>query len=201
MNQGAGERMKLERCTGCSQNAVKRLFSMMLVMFGLSLAFPAAAETPIQAENPYMQIAIEEAVEGITLKHGGPFGSVIVKDGTVVGQAHNHVLVNKDPTCHGEMDAIRNACTNLDTYDLSGCELYTTGEPCPMCLFACLWANIDRVYYGCTIADNEEIGFRDQKFDDMKGGREALADYLVCLDREACLELFDLYLSLEHDIY
>lgn len=151
--------------------------------------------------NKYMQMAIEEAREGISHGHGGPFGSVIVKDGIVVGRGHNKVLKNNDPTCHGEMDAIRNACAQLGTYDLTGCELYTTGEPCHMCLCATMWANIDKVYYGCTIADNGRIGFRDDKFDGLFAGREKLGDYLTEVDREACLALFDEYLSMQHQIY
>ena len=155
----------------------------------------------MKADNFYMQMAIEEARSGIHAGHGGPFGSVIVKDGVVVGRGHNRVVGNNDPTCHGEIAAIRNACEDLGTFDLSGCEIYTTGEPCHMCLCACLWANIDKVYYGCTIADNDRIGFRDDKFNDLFGGREKLADYLVETDREACLDLFEEYLSLEHTQY
>jgi len=149
----------------------------------------------------YMQMAIEEAREGIRKQHGGPFGSVIVKDGEVVGRGHNRVLKNNDPTCHGEVAAIRDACYNLDTYDLTGCELYTTGEPCHMCLCACMWANIDKVYYGCTIEDNGKIGFRDDKFNGIFEGRDKLKDFLQEHDREACLKLFDEYLSLQHKIY
>ena len=144
--------------------------------------------------NKFMQIAIDEARDGIKNGHGGPFGSVIVKDGEVVASGHNHVLANNDPTCHGEVDAIRKACAKLGTFDLTGCELYTTGEPCPMCLCACMWANISKIYYGCTIADNEMIGFRDDKFDKMMGGRSGLpSDYLMECDREECLKLFQEY--------
>ena len=108
----------------------------------------------------------------------------------------------KDPTCHGEIESIRDACKKLGTYDLSGCVLYNTGEPCPMCLCACKWANIDKVYYGCTIEDNEKIGFRDNVFDKMFGGRKNLEDYLVCIDREECLKLFEEYdNSPEKEIY
>lgn len=153
------------------------------------------------AENIFMREAIGEACGGICQHHGGPFGSVIVKDGVIVGRGHNRVLVDKDPTCHGEVAAIRDACKNLDTHDLSGCVLYTTGEPCPMCLFACLWANIGQVYYGCTIGDNAMIGFRDERFDDLTGGRERLKDYLTCIDRDACLALFRAYQDMEHDLY
>ena len=92
--------------------------------------------------NGYMQIAIEEAKEGIRNGHGGPFGAVIVKDGEIISKGHNRVVVNNDPTCHGEMDAIRRACQKLKTFDLSGCEIYTTGYPCPMCMFAQRMAHI-----------------------------------------------------------
>ncbi len=153
------------------------------------------------AENEYMQLAIEEAREGIYNNHGGPFGCVIVKDGKIVGSGHNMVLKNNDSTAHGEVSAIRDAEKKLGTFDLSGCELYTTGEPCPMCLAACMWANIDVVYYGCTIADNAQIGFRDEKFDNMFGGREAFTDYLNEMDRAACLELFDEYNALDAQNY
>ncbi len=114
--------------------------------------------------NSYMQTAIEEARTGIHARHGGPFGCVIVKDGEIVGRGHNEVIRQQDPTCHGEVMAIRNACRNLGTFDLTDCELYTTAAPCPMCAGAILWANIRKVYYGCTIADTDAIGFRDQVF-------------------------------------
>ena len=152
--------------------------------------------------NKYMLLAIEQARMGINNGEGGPFGTVIVRDGTVVGEGHNQVLYLSDPTCHGEIQAIRNACQKLGTYDLSGCVLYTTGEPCPMCLAACMWANIDKIYYGCTIADNEDIGFRDKKFFDMLGGREGIRDgYLECIDREECKALFAEYAAKENTIY
>lgn len=151
--------------------------------------------------NEYIKQAIEEAREGIRVRHGGPFGSVIVKNGQIVGRGHNMVLVNHDSTAHGEITAIRNTERDLETHDLSGCELYTTGEPCPMCLAACLWANIDKVYYGCTIADNADIGFRDEIFDQKLGGREAFSDYLEQVDREACLELFEEYRAMDPERY
>jgi len=99
------------------------------------------------------------------------------------------------------VDAIRKACEKLGTFDLTGCELYTTGEPCHMCLCACMWANISRVYYGCTIADNGLIGFRDDKFDKIFGGRDKLTEYLIPLDRDACLVLFNEYLELNATKY
>lgn len=152
--------------------------------------------------SKFMDIAIAEAKTGIYNADGGPFGAVIVKDGKIISSGHNHVLANNDSTCHGEIDAIRKAEQKLGTFDLSGCELYTTGEPCPMCLAAIMWANIEKVYYGCTIGDNEIIGFRDAKFDTMMGGRAGLPEgFLEEKDREKCLELFNEYNNMEKVIY
>lgn len=151
--------------------------------------------------NQYMKMAIDEAREGISKGHGGPFGSVIVKDGKIISKGHNHVLVNHDPTAHGEVDAIRKAGQALGTHDLSGCEIYTTGEPCPMCLAACMWANISHIYYGCTIIDNDKIGFRDAEFDEKMSDRGKLTDYLEEVDRDDCLALFEEYNSLNATRY
>ena len=153
------------------------------------------------AQNEFMRIAIQEARDGISHGEGGPFGTAIVKDGILVASGHNRVLARLDPTCHGEVDAIRRACQRLGTFDLSGCELYTTGEPCHMCLCACMWANISKIYYGCTIADNEMIGFRDNKFDQIFGGRDKLGDYMQEIDREACLRLFEEYVGMNATKY
>lgn len=144
--------------------------------------------------NEYMRAAVEEARAGIRAGEGGPFGCVIVKDGKIVGKGHNQVVKRKDPTCHGEMMAIRDACGTLDTFDLSGCELYTTGEPCPMCMGAIMWANIPRVYYGCDIADTEEIGFRDKVFYEFTA--EKRAEMVKELDREECRRLYREYQEL-----
>lgn len=144
----------------------------------------------------YMKEALTEAYEGIRQGHGGPFGSVVVKDGKIVGRGHNRVLLKKDPTCHGEMEAIRDACRRLGTSDLSGCELYTTAEPCPMCLGGILWANIRRVYYGCNRKDTDEIGFRDNIFYEYLEGKKELLKHTE-LDREECLVLFQEYVGRE----
>lgn len=111
--------------------------------------------------NTYMKMADELSKQNLLTNNGGPFGAVVVKDGVVVGTGNNHVLRNNDPTAHGEVMAIRDACKNLNTYDLSGCELYTSCYPCPMCLSAIIWANIKKVYYGNTQIDAANIGFRD----------------------------------------
>lgn len=108
-----------------------------------------------------MAMAAAEADINLTSNEGGPFGAVIIKDGEIVGRGHNRVLIKHDPTCHAEMEAIRDACAHLGTHDLSGCELYTSCYPCPMCLSAVIWANITKVYYGNTAKDAAAIGFRD----------------------------------------
>lgn len=144
--------------------------------------------------NEFMECAIREGYAGILKKHGGPFGAVVVKDNKIVAKGHNRVLLNNDPTCHGEIDAIRKACKVLKTYDLSGCDLYTTGEPCPMCLSACLWANINRIYYGCTINDNEKIGFRDEDFYEyLNISLKNIKNKIAQINRDECLKLFEVY--------
>lgn len=135
-------------------------------------------------------MALNEARKGIKAGHGGPFGAVIVKDDVVVAKGHNQVIKNNDPTCHGEIMAIHKACKKLGTFDLSGCEIYTTGEPCPMCMAAILWANIEKVFYGCNILDTEEIGFRDKKFYEQFANRE---QFIQELDRKQCLKLYGEY--------
>lgn len=135
-------------------------------------------------------MAINEAKKGIRNGDGGPFGAVIVKNDEVIAKGHNQVVKNNDPTCHGEIMAIHKACKKLGTFDLSGCEIYTTGEPCPMCMAAILWANIEKIYYGCNILDTEEIGFRDKKFYEQFENREQLIHEL---DRKECLKLYGEY--------
>ena len=140
--------------------------------------------------DKYMKLAIEEARLGIHNNEGGPFGSIIVKDGKIIGRGHNQVVKENDPTCHGEMQAIRNACKNIKSFDLTGSVIYTTAEPCPMCLGAILWANIDHVYYGCNIKDTDNIGFRDDVFyNKMKN----TSHFINELDRDECLKLYEEY--------
>lgn len=109
----------------------------------------------------FMQIAIELSEYNVKQGTGGPFGAVIVKDGMIVARSANRVVPTNDPTAHAEVSVIRLACQELGTYDLSGCEIYTSCEPCPMCLGAIYWARIDKVYYANTKADAAAIGFDD----------------------------------------
>ena len=111
--------------------------------------------------NEYMRVAKELAEDNVITKVGGPFGACIVKDGKIIGKGSNHVLANNDPTAHAEVMAIRDACKNINSYDLTGCTLYTSCYPCPMCLSAIIWSNIKTVYYGNTKEDAASIGFRD----------------------------------------
>ena len=100
-----------------------------------------------------MREAIRLAIENAAASRGGPFGSVVVKNGQIIGRGCNEVTSSNDPTAHAEVVAIRQACKTLGTFELSGCELYTSCEPCPMCLAAIYWARIDRYYFGCTAVD------------------------------------------------
>lgn len=146
-----------------------------------------------------MKVAIDEARKGILAGDGGPFGSVIVKDGVIIGKGHNHVVSRNDPTCHGEIDAIRNACKNINSFDLSGADVYTTGEPCPMCLGAILWANINKIYYGCSIKENDSIGFRDEIFyKNLSISTKKMKDRIIQIDHEECKELFKEYAELNN---
>ncbi|MEG0709364.1 MAG: nucleoside deaminase [Longicatena sp.] len=143
-------------------------------------------------KNDYMTKALEEAYSGIEAGDGGPFGAVIVKDGKIIGRGHNCVIKCNDPTLHGEMVAIKDACMHLNTYDLTGCEIYTTAEPCPMCLGALMWAGVNKIYYGCNRLDTEEIGFRDNVFFEMINNTN-YKDNLIEIDREECKKLFKKY--------
>ena len=111
--------------------------------------------------NKYMKIANDLAGSNLLTNAGGPFGACIVKNNKIIGKGKNQVLKNNDPTAHAEIMAIRNACQNLKTYDLTGCIMYTTCYPCPMCISAIIWSNIKTVYYGNTKEDAASIGFRD----------------------------------------
>ena len=111
--------------------------------------------------NEYMAVAKELAAENLKTNAGGPFGACVVKNGKIIGKGSNHVLENNDPTAHAEVMAIRDACKNINSFDLKDCEIYTTCYPCPMCLSSIIWSNIKKVYYGNTKDDAAKIGFRD----------------------------------------
>lgn len=115
-------------------------------------------------QEDFMHEAIALSAKNITEKCWGPFGAVIVKEGEIIGRGYNHVVANNDPTAHGEVMAIRDACKHVWTFDLAGCEIYTSCEPCPMCLWAIYRARIDKIYYANTEKDAHDIGFDDEIF-------------------------------------
>ena len=112
-------------------------------------------------DEDFMRMAIELAENNVVQGQGGPFGAVIVKDGMVVARSANKVVPNNDPTAHAEISVIRLACQELETFNLVGCEIYTSCEPCPMCLGAIYWARIDKIHYANTKADAAAVGFDD----------------------------------------
>lgn len=144
-------------------------------------------------KSEFMKAAIREARKGIRAREGGPFGAVVVKNGRIVSGAHNSVVKTNDPTAHAEILAIRRAASELRRFNLSDCELYTTSEPCPMCLAAIYWARIPVFYFGCTRTDAAEIGFDDEFFyralrrQTGKAGKRVRG---VRLGRKGCLEVF-----------
>lgn len=152
--------------------------------------------------NPYMKLAKELAQKGVMLEEGGPFGAVITdKEGNVIATGNNQVLMQNDPTAHAEITAIRNACKKLHTYDLSDYILYTSCEPCPMCLSAIIWSNISKVFYACTKEDAATIGFRDDFIYSYLRGEKEDVIHLEALDREECIDLFEDYKNQGKPIY
>jgi len=115
----------------------------------------------MQGNPEFMKQAIQLATDNVTSGRGGPFGAVIVKDGVVIATGANHVTASNDPTAHAEITAIRNACQALGTFVLDGCELYTSCEPCPMCLAATYWSRCKVIYYGSNAEDAAKAGFDD----------------------------------------
>lgn len=113
-------------------------------------------------KNGWMEQAVRIAHENVLAGHGGPFGAIVVKDGQIIGVGRNEVTATNDPTAHAEMQAIRAACRHLRHFQLTGCEIYTSCEPCPMCIGAIYWARPKAVYYACTKEDAAEAGFDDR---------------------------------------
>ena len=143
--------------------------------------------------NKYMEIAKNMADDNLNTNAGGPFGACVVKDGKIIGKGSNNVLLNNDPTAHAEVMAIRDACKNISSYDLSGCELYTSCYPCPMCMSAIIWSNIKKVYYGNTKEDAANIGFRDSHIYDAIKNLDKKIDILDLenIDRVYTIETFN----------
>lgn len=147
-----------------------------------------------------MQMAIKRSVENVA-KGGGPFGAVIAKDGKVIAEASNSVTSSNDPTAHAEINAIREATKKLGTFDLSGCEIYSSCEPCPMCLGAIYWARLDKLYFAGTKTDAKEAGFDDSFiYDELKLDYADRKLYTHQMMHEKAKEAFDKWRNFEEKI-
>ncbi len=155
----------------------------------------------MEEKKLYMKEAIELAFKNVQLGQGGPFGAVVVKDGKVIGKGSNKVTVFNDPTAHAEIVAIREAANTLNSFDLSGCELYSSCEPCPMCLGAVYWAHIGKLYYAATKDDAAKSGFDDsfiyKEFALPKQDRSLSSLQMM---REDALKVFDQWIQSENKI-
>lgn len=145
-----------------------------------------------------MSLAISTAKSGVKQGAGGPFGAVIVQDDTLISAAHNEVIKSNDPSAHAEVMAIRKAATKLQTPHLTNCTLYTTCEPCPMCLGTVYWARISTIYFGCTNEDAGRYGFIDAHMHDVFQISDDPNINWHQIDREACLTVFDEWKASRH---
>lgn len=147
--------------------------------------------------NGFMGRAVELAVENARAGRGGPFGAVVVRDGEIVAEGTNLVTSTNDPTAHGEVVAIREACRRLGTFDLTGCEIYASCEPCPMCLAAIYWARLERVYYGAGRLDAARFGFDDERiYEEIGRAAPQRSIPMEGLMRDEALEAFRVWESL-----
>lgn len=152
--------------------------------------------------NDIMQKAVERARKTMNNNEGGPFGAVIVdKNNEIVSIASNQVLKKNDPTAHAEVEAIREACKKLGTHNLEGCTIYSSCEPCPMCLSAIIWANIKTLYYGATKIDAANIGFRDSMIYDFFEKKDKQILNVKEIDNKECIKLFEEYEKMNKEIY
>lgn len=148
-------------------------------------------------DRDLMRKAIELSIENIK-NGGGPFGAVIAKDGDIIATGTNRVTADNDPTAHAEVNAIRKACQALKTFDLSGCTIYTSCEPCPMCLAAIYWAHIDKIYYGNNKKDAADIGFDDSYiYDELNLPVEKRTKLMNELLPEEAIKAFQLWANTE----
>lgn len=135
---------------------------------------------------------MDRAIELSCISTGGPFGAVIIdKTGQIIGEGHNEVTVNNDPTAHAEVVAIRRACAKINNFSLEGCTIYTSCEPCPMCLAACYWARLNKIYYANTREDAANIGFDDEHiYEEIKKCKEDRKIPIIPCDNTIAKEIF-----------
>ncbi|MBK6723946.1 MAG: nucleoside deaminase [Acidobacteria bacterium] len=144
-----------------------------------------------EADRKFMSRAIDLARIGVAENAGGPFGCVVVKDGEIVGEGNNRVTSTNDPTAHAEVIAIRNACEALGSFQLDGCTIYTSCEPCPMCLGAIYWARPEKVFYACTRMDAAAIDFDDDFiYQELEKANEKREMVMTNLMRDEAIEVF-----------
>lgn len=156
-------------------------------------------ETLTREQAAFMKQAAEESMIGMTAGDGGPFGAVIVKDGKVIASGHNMVIKTNDPTAHAEVTVIREASKLLKRFDLSDCEIYSSCEPCPMCLGAIHWAKMKKLYFGCSRKDAEDIGFDDKFiYDVIQGIATKEQVETVQVERDVCMPAFEKWKELEN---
>jgi guanine deaminase len=150
----------------------------------------------MQSENDFMQLAIRLATENVRSGAGGPFGAVVARNGEIVATGVNRVTADNDPTAHAEVNAIREACKALGTFQLPGCVLYTSCEPCPMCLGAIYWVRLDSVYFGNTCDDAAQAGFDDSHiYEEMKVLRHERKVPMLQLLPDHAIESFRLWVE------
>lgn len=149
----------------------------------------------------FMQVSMELALEGMKKKGHGPFGAVVVKGSEIIGFGTNQVTSTLDPTAHAEICAIRDASIRLKDFSLKGCEIYTSCEPCPMCLGAIYWARLDKIYYGATRVDAAKVNFDDHHFyEELKKIPSERIIPMVQMMRTECMKLFDAWETLGEKI-
>ena len=150
----------------------------------------------------FMRLAIKEAEKGISRLSGGPFGACIVKGKKVIAKTHNTVLKNKDATAHAEVNAIRLASKKLRAYNLKGCVIYSTTEPCPMCFSAIHWARIDKIFYGTNIADVKKLGFNEMPISvkNMKKTDKSQLKFEAGFMKEECMDLLKKWMKKNNKI-
>lgn len=154
-----------------------------------------------EREHQFMQAAVELARRGMNTGEGGPFGCVIVMGNEIIGQGCNAVTSLNDPTAHAEVVAIRNACTHLQTYQLTGCELYTSCEPCPMCMGAIYWARPERVFFGGTRFDAAFAGFDDSFiYEELTVPMTSRRIPIVNIGREEAVKVFEEWMKKENKV-
>lgn len=155
----------------------------------------------MKESKDFMGLAIELAEGNIEKQDGGPFGAVVVKDDVIVGKGSNHVTLNNDPTAHAEIEAIRDACKNLNTFNLEGCEIYASCEPCPMCLGAIYWSRIGKLYYGATKDDASKADFDDSFiYKEFELSKEQRSIPSVQLMRDKAIKVFQSWIDSENKI-